>query len=69
MEVQVNLKAKRLIRTPYSEQYALFDLNRTDENYDPLSVGKLDLHYTQHGIYGTLLFWAERVGTMPGTTY
>ena len=55
----MNLKAKRLIRTPYSEQYALFDLNRTDENYDPLSVGKLDLHYTQHGIYGTLLFWAE----------
>ena len=55
----MNLKAKRLIRTPYSEQYALFDLNRTDEHYDPLSVGKLDLHYTQHGIYGTLLFWAE----------
>jgi len=55
----MNLKPKRLVRTPYSEQYALFDLDRTDENYDPLSVGKLDLHYTQHGVYGTVLFWEE----------
>ena len=55
----MNLKAKRLVRTPHSEQYALFDLDRTDENYDPLSVGKLDIHYTPHGVYGTLLFWEE----------
>jgi hypothetical protein len=55
----MNLKPKRLVRTAYSEQYALFDLDRTDDNYDPLSVGKLDLHYTQHGVYGTLLFWQE----------
>ena len=55
----MNLKATRLVRTPYSEQYALFDLDRTDENYDPLSVGKVDIHYTQQGMYGTLLFWDE----------
>ncbi len=55
----MNLKAARLVRTPYSEQYALFDLDRTDENFDPLSVGKLDIHYTQQGLYGTLLFWEE----------
>ena len=55
----MNLRAKRLVRTPHSEQYALFDLDRTDENYDPLSVGKLDLHYTEQGIYGTFLFWQE----------
>jgi len=55
----MNLKAKRLVRTPNSEQYALFDLDRTDENLDPLSVGKLDLHYTPQGLYGTCLFWEE----------
>jgi hypothetical protein len=55
----MNLKAKRLVRTTCSEQYALFDLDRTDENFEPLSVGKLDVHYTDQGIYGTLLFWAK----------
>ena len=55
----MNLKTARLVRTPHSEQYALFDLDRTDENFDPLSVGKLDIHYTQQGLYGTLLFWEE----------
>jgi hypothetical protein len=55
----MNLKAKRLVRTTCSEQYALFDLDRTDENFDPMSVGKLDVHYTDQGIYGTLLFWEE----------
>ena len=53
----MNLKLRRLVRTPFSEQYALFDPDRTDENYDPLSVGKLDLHYTPDGIYGTFLLW------------
>jgi hypothetical protein len=55
----MNLRAKRLVRTTCSEQYALFDLDRTDQNYDPISVGKFDLHYTGQGIYGTLLFWQE----------
>ena len=53
----MNLKLRRLVRTPYSEQYALFDPDRTDDNYDPLSIGKLDLHYTHDGIYGTFLLW------------
>lgn len=53
----MNLKLRRLVRTPSSEQYALFDPDRTDDNYDPLSIGKLDLHYTSDGIYGTFLFW------------
>ena len=55
----MNLKLRRLVRTPYSEQYALFDPDRTDDNYDPLSIGKLDLHYTPDGIYGTFLFWQQ----------
>lgn len=55
----MNLKLRRLVRTPSSEQYALFDPDRTDDNYDPLSIGKLDLHYTADGIYGTFLFWQQ----------
>jgi hypothetical protein len=55
----MNLKLRRLVRTPSSEQYALFDPDRTDDNYDPLSIGKLDLHYTTDGIYGTFLFWQQ----------
>ena len=55
----MNLKLRRLVRTPSSEQYALFNPDRTDDNYDPLSIGKLDLHYTPDGIYGTFLFWEQ----------
>jgi hypothetical protein len=61
----MNLKLRRLVRTPHSEQYALFDLDRTDANYDPMSVGKLDLHYTAEGIYGTFLLWKTAIDGMP----
>ena len=61
----MNLKMRRLVRTPYSEQYALFDLDRTDANYDPMSVGKLDLHYATEGIYGTFLLWKRAIDGMP----
>ena len=61
----MNLKMRRLVRTPSSEQYALFDLDRTDANYDPLSIGKLDIHYAAEGIYGTFLLWQENVGDLP----
>ncbi len=53
----MNLKLKRLVRTHSSEQYALFDLTQTDEDDQPLTIGKLDLHYTGEGTYGTLLLW------------
>lgn len=61
----MNLKLRRLVRTPHSEQYALFDLDQTDANYDPISVGKLDLHYTAEGIYGTFLLWKRAIDGMP----
>jgi hypothetical protein len=57
----MNLKLRRLVRTSSSEQYALFDSDRTDANYDPLSIGKLDLHYTADGIYGTFLLWKSAI--------
>lgn len=61
----MNLKLRRLVRTPSSEQYAIFDLDRTDEAYDPLSVGKIDLHYADGGIYGTFLLWQGVVTDLP----
>ena len=61
----MNLKLRRLVRTPSSEQYALFDPDRTDDNYDPMSIGKLDLHYTSDGIYGTFLLWKQALEGLP----
>ena len=56
----MNLKLKRLVRTGSSEQYALFDLDQVDaEDQLPLTIGKLDLHYTGEGVYGTILLWDE----------
>ncbi len=56
----MNLKLKRLVRTSSSEQYALFDLDQVDEDDQlPLTIGKLDLHYTGEGVYGTILLWDE----------
>ncbi len=80
----MNLKLKRLVRTVSSEQYALFDLDRTASDHKasnqrapnlttgnptggnptggeqmPMTIGKLDLHYTTEGAYGTFLLWDE----------
>lgn len=56
----MNLKLKRLVRTNSSEQYALFDLDQVDaEDQLPLTIGKLDLHYTGEGLYGTILLWDD----------
>ena len=60
----MTLHKKRLVRTASSEQYALFDLDQTDINLDPLSIGKLELHFTQDGTYGSLLLWKEIVEPM-----
>ena len=61
----MNLKLRRLVRTPSSEQFALFDLDRTDASYNPVSIGKLDLHYTEDAIYGTFLLWHKSVEGFP----
>ena len=55
----MNLKLKRLVRTSSSEQYALFDLEQLDTNRQPMTIGKLDMHYTSEGVYGTILLWDE----------
>lgn len=60
-QLDMNLHKKRLVRTQSSEQYALFDLDRTDARLDPVSLGKLDLHFSIEGTYGTLLLWKEAI--------
>ena len=60
----MNLHKKRLVRTAQSEQYALFDLDQTDANLDPVSLGKLELHFTPDGTYGSLLLWKEVVAPL-----
>jgi len=50
---------KRLVRTNSSEQYALFDLDQVDSERQPMTIGKLDLHYTSEGVYGTVLLWDD----------
>ena len=60
----MNLHKKRLVRTANSEQYALFDLDQADNNLDPASIGKLELHFTSDGTYGSLLLWQEIVAPL-----
>lgn len=55
----MNLKLKRLVRTPSSEEYALFDLDQGTPDGAPMTIGKLDLHYTGEGVYGTILLWDD----------
>ncbi len=55
----MNLKLKRMVRTPHSEQITLFDADMRDENGDAVSIGKLEVHYLPDQIVGTLLIWQE----------
>ena len=55
----MNLKLKRLVRTTSSEEYALFDLDQVTAENVPMTIGKLDLHYTGEGVYGTILLWDD----------
>jgi len=53
----MDLRLRRLVRTPTSEQYALHDAHTKGEDDSGTCVGKLDVHYTEEGTYGTLLLW------------
>ncbi len=55
----MNLKLKRVVRTPYSEEIAIFDSSTRDENDDAVSIGKLEVHYLSDQMVGTLLIWSE----------
>ncbi len=55
----MDLRLRRLVRTPYSEQFTLY----REEGEDIKTVGKLDLHFTEDGVYGTFLFWDPEAET------
>src|SRR5947209_6221072 len=63
----MNLKLRRSARTANSEQITIFDTDVSDENDEPLSIGKLDVHYVEDQIVGTLLIWAEYAATFTAT--
>ena len=55
----MNLKLKVTARTANSEQLAIFDADTKDQNDKAVNIGKLDLHYVDDQIVGTLLIWQE----------
>jgi hypothetical protein len=55
----LRIKIKRRVRTPQSEQWALFDYDVLDENDQPTNIGKVDIHYDPEVAYITFLLWSE----------
>ncbi len=55
----MNIKLKRTARTPHSEEILLFDTASMDANNQPANIGKLDIHYLDDQVVGTLLIWQE----------
>lgn len=64
----MKLHSKRIVRTLQSEQYSIFDLDRLEDGA-PVSLGKLDLHYTAEGTYGTLLLWRNQVAIVDDNSF
>ncbi len=55
----MNIKLKRTTRTPYSEEITIFDTDNRDAEDNAVSIGKLDVHYLDDQIVGTLPIWQE----------
>jgi hypothetical protein len=55
----MNIKLKRVVRTPHSEEIAIFDSDTRDENEAAVNIGKLEVHYLEDQVVGTLLLWQE----------
>ncbi len=55
----MKLKLHRTVRTPHSEEIYVYDLDEKDDAGEPLDIGKMDLHYTEDQIVGTLLLWQD----------
>jgi len=55
----MNLKLKLVARTSNSEAISIFDTDVNDENGSPVNIGKLDMHFVDDQIVGTLLIWQE----------
>src|SRR5881296_1608688 len=55
----MNLNLKRVTRTPHSEEISIFDADTRDEHDQAVNIGKLEVHYLDDQIVGTLLIWQE----------
>jgi hypothetical protein len=55
----MNLKLKRVTRTPHSEEISIFDADTRDEHDEAVNIGKLEVHYLDDQIVGTLMIWQE----------
>jgi hypothetical protein len=55
----MNLKLQRVQRTSQSEESAIFDGDTRDENNQAVNIGKLEVHFLNDQIVGTLLLWQE----------
>jgi hypothetical protein len=55
----MNIKLKRAVRTPHSEEIDIIDGDLRDENDEPINIGKLEVHYLNDQVVGTLLIWEE----------
>lgn len=57
----MNLMLRRSTRTPSSEEILIFDADNRDANGAAVNIGKLDAHYLDDQLVGTLLLWNEFV--------
>jgi hypothetical protein len=55
----VNIKLQRVVRTPSSEEIVIRDLDQADASGSQRTIGKVDVHFTEEGVYGTLLLWPD----------
>lgn len=55
----MKLKLHRTVRTSSSEEIYIYDLDLNDEAGEPMDIGKMDVHYTDDQIVGTVLFWKD----------
>ena len=55
----MNLKLRVTARTAQSEEVAIFDMDTRDENGHAVNIGKLDVHFVDDQVVGTLLIWQE----------
>src|SRR5215212_12093551 len=64
----MQLKLRRVVRTPRSEKIALFDLDERDDANQPVNFGLLHVHYLEDEVSGTLLlapaYWARVQDTL-----
>ena|SRR5437868_10423064 len=55
----MNIKLKLTARTAQSEELAIFDTETRDEGGNAVNIGKVDVHFVEDQIVGTLLIWQE----------